>query len=183
MIFSSLWHNWEYTMQAVNLGRQLFSADHHLWFRLFKAFLFLGVLSIIFTLSNICDLSLMDLIVCCLAFFPTGWGLILVSLVKGNFFLGTFVLDWSFVNWYFILFSFQIAQAARPKIENTGLWYFIRVLAKAFDYGMGVVLLAPIAILAWLPIISAFQTRFLFNEAYRRHLQIKPILAGKKKQK
>ncbi|KAM3732281.1 hypothetical protein ACB098_11G048200 [Castanea mollissima] len=139
--------------KAVNLGRQLFSADHHLWFRLFKAFLFLGVLSIIFTLSNICDLSLMDLIVCCLAFFPTGWGLIL------------------------------IAQAVRPKIENTVLWYFIRVLAKAFDYGMGVVLLAPIAILAWLPIISAFQTRFLFNEAYRRHLQIKPILAGKKKQK
>lgn len=71
----------------------------------------------------------------------------------------------------------------RPKIENTVLWYFIGVLAKAFDYGMGVVLLAPIATLAWLPIISAFQTRFLFNEAYRRHLQIKPILAGKKKQK
>lgn len=172
-------------MQAVNLGRQLFSADHHLWFRLFKAFLFLGVLSIIFTLSNICDLSLRDLIVCCLAFFPTGWGLILVSLCwKETFFLAhLFLIGHLSTDAFIIFFFFQIAQAVRPKIENTVLWYFIRVLARAFDYGMGVVLLAPIATLAWLPIISAFQTRFLFNEAYRRHLQIKPILAGKKKQK
>lgn len=76
---------------------------------------------------------------------------------------------------------FQIAQAVRPKIENTGVWEFTEVLAKAYDYGMGVVLFAPIAVLAWLPIISAFQTRFLFNEAFNRHLQIQPILAGKKK--
>jgi callose synthase len=73
-------------MQAVNLGRQLFSARYHLWFRLFKAFLFLGVLSIIIILSNVCDLSFMDLIVCCLAFVPTGWGLILVSIVEENLF-------------------------------------------------------------------------------------------------
>ncbi|KAG2676273.1 hypothetical protein I3760_12G045500 [Carya illinoinensis] len=140
-------------VKAVNLGRQLFSANYHLWFRLFKTFLFLGVLAIMITLSVVCELSLMDLIVCCLAFLPTGWGLIL------------------------------IAQAVRPAIRISGLWYFIRVLARAYDYGMGVVLFAPIAVLAWLPIISAFQTRFLFNEAFNRHLQIQPILAGKKKQK
>ncbi|XP_015581453.2 putative callose synthase 8 isoform X1 [Ricinus communis] len=137
--------------KAVNMGRQQFSANYHLVFRFFKAFLFIAVLSIIITLSHICELSLKDVIVCCLAFLPTGWGLIL------------------------------IAQAVRPKIENTGLWDFAQVLAKAYDYGMGVVLFAPIAILAWLPIISAFQTRFLFNEAFNRHLQIQPILAGKKK--
>jgi callose synthase len=68
-------------------------------------------------------------------------------------------------------------------MENTGLWYVIRILAQAYDYGMGVVLFAPKAMLAWLPIISAFQTRFLFNEAFNRHLQIQPILAGKKKHK
>ncbi|KAK9269020.1 hypothetical protein L1049_000788 [Liquidambar formosana] len=140
-------------VKAVNLGRQLFSANYQLVFRLFKVFLFLGVLSTIISLSVICDLSLMDVIVCCLAFLPTGWGLILV------------------------------AQAVRPKIEDTGLWYFTRILVQAYDYGMGVVLFAPIAILAWLPIISAFQTRFLFNEAFNRHLQIQPILAGKKKHK
>ncbi|WZZ53063.1 hypothetical protein YC2023_053170 [Brassica napus] len=59
---------------------------------------------------------------------------------------------------------------------------FTQVLARAYDYGMGVVLFAPMAILAWLPIISAFQMRFLFNEAFNRRLQIQPILAGKKKE-
>lgn len=137
-------------MQAVNMGRQQFSTNFHLAFRLFKAFLFIAVLAIIIILSSVCDLSMKDLIVCCLAFLPTGWGLIL------------------------------IAQAARPKIEETGLWHFTRVLARAYDYGMSVVLFAPVAVLAWLPVISAFQTRFLFNEAFNRHLQIQPILAGKK---
>ncbi|KAK6134488.1 hypothetical protein DH2020_031770 [Rehmannia glutinosa] len=135
----------------VNVGRHYLSANHHLAFRLFKAFLFLGVLATIVTLSLICHLSVRDLIVCCLAFLPTGWGLIMV------------------------------AQTLRPKIEGTGLWHFTWVFARAYDYGMGVVLFAPIAALAWLPIISAFQTRFLFNEAFSRRLQIQPILAGKKK--
>lgn len=75
----------------------------------------------------------------------------------------------------------QVGQVVRPKIEGTGLWHFTRVFARAYDYGMGVVLFAPLASLAWLPIISAFQTRFLFNEAFSRRLQIQPILAGKKK--
>ncbi|KAI9187505.1 hypothetical protein LWI28_028899 [Acer negundo] len=141
------------TVKAVNMGRQQFSANYHLVFRFFKAFLFLGILSTIISLSVVCQLSFKDIIVCCLAFLPTGWGLIL------------------------------IAQAVRPKIEDSGIWYFVQVLSKAYDYGMGIVLYAPIAILAWLPIISAFQTRFLFNEAFNRHLQIQPILAGKKKHK
>lgn len=75
----------------------------------------------------------------------------------------------------------QVAQIARPKIEGTGLWHFVRVFARAYDYGMGVILIAPLSVLAWLPIISAFQTRFLFNEAFSRRLQIQHILAGKKK--
>ncbi|KAF8408909.1 hypothetical protein HHK36_004979 [Tetracentron sinense] len=137
--------------KAVNEGRQRLSTNYHLLFRFLKALLFLGVLSTIITLSVICELSLMDLIVCCLAFLPTGWGLL------------------------------SIAQALRPKIEDTGLWHFVLVLAQAYDYGMGVVLFAPVAALAWLPIISAFQTRVLFNEAFSRRLHIQPILAGKKK--
>lgn len=60
------------------MGRQLLSANYQLGFRFFKAFLFLAVLAIIFTLSIICELSLTDLFVCCLAFMPTAWGLIMV---------------------------------------------------------------------------------------------------------
>ncbi|GAB2302056.1 Putative callose synthase 8 [Dionaea muscipula] len=141
----SLWH-----MQTVNVGRQWLSADHHFAYRLFKAIFSLAVVFTVLALSFICSLSFMDLILCWLAFLPTGWGLIL------------------------------FAQAIRPKIENTGLWDFTQVFARAYDYGMGVVLFFPIALLAWLPIISAFQTRFLFNEAFNRRLHIQPILAGKK---
>ena len=161
-------------MQAVNMGRQQFSTNFHLAFRLFKAFLFIAVLAIIIILSSVCDLSMKDLIVCCLAFLPTGWGLILVST---NFFLKTHLSKFICAH----ILVCQIAQAARPKIEETGLWHFTRVLARAYDYGMSVVLFAPVAVLAWLPIISSFQTRFLFNEAFNRHLEIQPILAGKKK--
>ncbi|VFQ62052.1 unnamed protein product [Cuscuta campestris] len=138
-------------VKAVRLGRRFLSADHHLAFRFLKALLFLGVIAIIITLSYICDLSVRDLIVCCLAFLPTGWGLILV------------------------------AQAMRPLIDGTGMWNFTEVFAQAYDYGMGVVIFAPLASLAWMPIISAFQTRFLFNEAFNRSLQIHSILYGKKK--
>ncbi|KAL5707496.1 putative callose synthase 8 [Ranunculus cassubicifolius] len=139
--------------KAMTVGRILLASKYQLSFRFLKALLFIGALSIIISLSIVCDLSLMDLIVGSLAFLPTGWGLIL------------------------------IAQAVRPKIEDTGLWDFVQVLAQAYDFGMGIALFAPIAALAWLPIISAFQTRFLFNEAFNRRLQILTILAGKKKHK
>lgn len=156
------------------MGRQQFSTNYHLAFRLFKAFLFIAVLAIIIILSNVFDLSMKDLIVCCLAFLPTGWGLILISIL--NIFLENTSIPAIIAH----ILVCQIAQAARPKIDETGLWHFTRVLARAYDYGMSVALFAPVAVLAWLPIISAFQTRFLFNEAFSRHLQIQPILAGKK---
>ena len=79
-------------MQAVNIGRKKLSANHQLWFRLFKALLFLTVLAIIITLSQICQLSFMDLVVCCLAFLPTGWGLIMVSLLHNTFSLGLYLV-------------------------------------------------------------------------------------------
>ncbi|GAU28412.1 hypothetical protein TSUD_54640 [Trifolium subterraneum] len=138
-------------VKVVNIGRNLLSANYQLGFRFFKAILFVAVLALIISLSIICQLSVSDLFVCCLAFMPTAWGLI------------------------------QIAQAIRPKIEHTGLWDFTRALAREFDYGMGIVLFGPIAILAWLPIIKAFHARILFNEAFKRHLQIQPLLNAKKK--
>ncbi|XP_023756013.1 putative callose synthase 8 [Lactuca sativa] len=138
-------------IKVVNVGRHYLSDNYQLSFRLFKASLFLSVIATIITLSYICQLSVKDLIVCCFAFLPTGWGLILVG------------------------------QAFRPLIQGTVLWKFTRLFAQAYDFGMGVVLFTPIACLAWLPIISAFQTRFLFNRAFSRRLQIQPILKAKKK--
>ncbi|KAL8153238.1 hypothetical protein V2J09_010998 [Rumex salicifolius] len=137
-------------VKVVNLGRQWLSHNHQFAYRLFKASLFMGVIATITSLSLICHLSLMDLLVCCLGFLPTGWGLL------------------------------HLSQASRPIIPPA-LWNYVLVLARAYDYGMGVALFFPIALLAWLPIISSFQTRFLFNEAFNRRLQIQPILAPKKK--
>ncbi|XP_077226535.1 glucan synthase-like 4 [Tasmannia lanceolata] len=109
-------------IKVVKKGRQRLSIDFQFWFRIFKASLFLGVLSIIIFLSGICKLSVMDLFICCLAFIPTGWGLL------------------------------SIAQAVRPKIENWQIWDSIQILAQAYDYGMGLLLFSSIAALAWLPV-------------------------------
>lgn len=68
-------------LQAVNEGHRCLSTNYHLLFRFLKLLLFLGVIACMITLSSICKLSVMDLIVCCLAFLPTGWGLLLVSRV------------------------------------------------------------------------------------------------------
>ncbi|CAD5184157.1 unnamed protein product [Musa acuminata subsp. malaccensis] len=138
-------------VKLIHVGRRRLSAKHHLLFRVFKLFLFLSAIACIITLSSVCKLSIMDLFVCCLAFIPTGWGLLL------------------------------IAQVLRPKLEYTGVWDTIQAVAYAYDSGMGCVLFAPIAALAWMPVISAIQTRVLFNQAFNRQLHIQPILAGKSK--
>lgn len=71
----------------------------------------------------------------------------------------------------------------RPKIEEYKIWESVQVIAQAYDYGMGCLIFAPIAALAWMPVISAIQTRVLFNQAFSRQLQISPILPGKSKKR
>ncbi|OMP07652.1 Glycosyl transferase, family 48 [Corchorus olitorius] len=77
--------------------------------------------------------------------------------------------------WAFIL----IGQACRPLLQNL-IWGPIKELARAYDYIMGLLIFTPIAILSWLPSVSEFQTRLLFNQAFSRGLHISMILAGKK---
>lgn len=67
-------------MQIVDEGRKRLSKDHHFLFRLFKLMLFFGVLSGIIIPAVIYKFSARDLIICCLAFLPTGWGLLSVSI-------------------------------------------------------------------------------------------------------
>lgn len=62
------------------------------------------------------------------------------------------------------------------------MWSSVRALARGYEYMMGVVLFMPVAVLAWFPFVSEFQTRLLFNQAFSRGLQISRILAGGKKQ-
>ncbi|XP_017983911.1 PREDICTED: callose synthase 7 [Theobroma cacao] len=77
--------------------------------------------------------------------------------------------------WAFIL----IGQACRPLLYKL-IWDAVKELARAYDYIMGLLLFTPIAFLSWLPSVSEFQTRILFNQAFSRGLHISMILAGKK---
>ncbi|KDO60983.1 hypothetical protein CISIN_1g0003852mg, partial [Citrus sinensis] len=67
-----------------------------------------------------------------------------------------------------------------PLFKAIGFWESIKELARAYEYIMGLLLFAPIAILSWFPFVSEFQTRLLFNQAFSRGLQISMILAGRK---
>ncbi|KAG8391331.1 hypothetical protein BUALT_Bualt01G0176700 [Buddleja alternifolia] len=142
-------HNKE--VWVVSVGRKRFSADLQLMFRLIEAIIFLSVVSVLITLIALAHMTFRDVIVCILAFMPTGWGLL------------------------------SIAQALKPLIDHRGVWGSVRTLARGYEMIIGLLLFTPVAFLAWFPFVSEFQTRMLFNQAFSRGLQISRILGGPKK--
>ncbi|WOL09761.1 callose synthase 3-like isoform X1 [Canna indica] len=138
-------------MKTVSVGRRRFSANFQLVFRLIKFLIFMTFVSILITLIALPHMTVQDIIVCFLAFVPTGWGMLL------------------------------IAQACKPLVKKVGLWSSVRALARGYEIMMGLLLFTPIAFLAWFPFVSEFQTRMLFNQAFSRGLQISRILGGHKK--
>ena len=78
---------------------------------------------------------------------------------------------------------FQIAQSCKGAVKKIHMWDSVKVLARTYEGLMGLLLFSPVAILAWFPFISDFQTRLLFNQAFSRGLQISRILAGRKDKK
>ncbi|KAH7669357.1 callose synthase protein [Dioscorea alata] len=138
-------------MKTVSVGRRKFSANFQLVFRLIKGLIFVTFVAILIILIAIAHMTLRDIIVCLLAFMPTGWGLLL------------------------------IAQACRPLVHRLGIWESVKALARGYEIIMGLLLFTPIAFLAWFPFVSEFQTRMLFNQAFSRGLQISRILGGPKK--
>lgn len=61
------------------------------------------------------------------------------------------------------------------------MWGSVKGLARGFEYLMALVIFTPVAIAAWFPFVSDFQTRLLYNQAFSRGLQIQRILSGGKK--
>ncbi|KAI3746178.1 hypothetical protein L6452_08601 [Arctium lappa] len=57
----------------------------------------------------------------------------------------------------------------------------VRTLARGYGIVMGLLLFTPVAFLAWFPFVSKFQICMLFNQAFRRGLQISRILGGHRK--
>ncbi|WCJ39410.1 callose synthase 5 [Euphorbia peplus] len=142
-----------FLLKIVSKGRKKFSADFQLMFRLLKLFLFIGCVATLVILFTTLHLTVGDIFQSLLAFLPTGWAIL------------------------------QVAQACRPLIKAIKMWGSVKALARGYEYMMGIAIFTPVAVLAWFPFVSEFQTRLLFNQAFSRGLQIQRILAGGKKNK
>ncbi|WVY95441.1 hypothetical protein V8G54_034529 [Vigna mungo] len=140
-----------FVIKTVSVGRRKFSADFQLVFRLIKGMIFLTFVSVLVTLIALPHMTIQDIVVCILAFMPTGWGML------------------------------QIAQALKPLVRRAGFWESVKTLARGYEIVMGLLLFTPVAFLAWFPFVSEFQTRMLFNQAFSRGLQISRILGGQRK--
>uniref|UniRef100_A0AAU6MV01 1,3-beta-glucan synthase n=1 Tax=Paeonia lactiflora TaxID=35924 RepID=A0AAU6MV01_PAELC len=138
-------------MKAVSVGRGRFSANFQLVYRLIKGLIFITFITILITLIAVPHMTFQDIIVCLLAFLPTGWGMLL------------------------------IAQACKPLVQKAGFWGSVQTVARGYEIVMGLLLFTPVAFLAWFPFVSEFQTRMLFNQAFSRGLQISRILGGQRK--
>ncbi|KAG5094251.1 hypothetical protein JHK84_049839 [Glycine max] len=64
-------------LKMVSMGRRRFGTDFQLMFRILKALLFLGFLSVMTVLFVVCGLTIADLFAAIIAFMPSGWAIIL----------------------------------------------------------------------------------------------------------
>ncbi|KAL5576750.1 hypothetical protein UlMin_018449 [Ulmus minor] len=148
--------SWIYMVVAVGLyiilayARDKYSVKEHNKYRLVQLFVIILLVLIVVLLLELTRFEFIDIVTSLLAFFPTGWGIIL------------------------------IAQVLRPFLQHTLVWETIVSLARLYDLLFGVIVMAPVALLSWLPGFQEMQTRILFNEAFSRGLQISRILTGKK---
>lgn len=76
LYFSDLFFN---IFQTISVGRRKFSANLQLVFRLIKGLIFLTFVATLVILMTLLHMTPKDMVVCVLAFLPTGWGMLLVS--------------------------------------------------------------------------------------------------------
>ncbi|RDX92550.1 Callose synthase 7, partial [Mucuna pruriens] len=115
--------NFIWAYQMVSIGRQRFGTDFRLKFRILKALLFLGFVSVMTVLFVVYGLTISDLFAAIIAFMPSGWAIIL------------------------------IAQACRVCLRVAKLWDSVKELSRAYEYVMGFIIFLPIAILSWFPFV------------------------------
>uniref|UniRef100_A0A0A8YPE2 Glycosyl transferase 48 domain-containing protein n=1 Tax=Arundo donax TaxID=35708 RepID=A0A0A8YPE2_ARUDO len=133
-------------MKAVSAARRHSSARFQRALRLIKGSLFLALLIIVILLMASFGMTALDILLCILAFIQTSRGVLLV------------------------------AQAISPVFKRLCLWKLVEDLAWGYDSLTGGLLFSAVAILAWFPAVSDFQTRLLFNQAFSRGLHISRIL-------
>uniref|UniRef100_A0AAU6MVC9 1,3-beta-glucan synthase n=1 Tax=Paeonia lactiflora TaxID=35924 RepID=A0AAU6MVC9_PAELC len=148
--------SWIYMVVAVGIyviiayARDKYGAGEHIYYRLVQLLVIILSVLVIVLLLEFTRFQILDIITSLLAFIPTGWGLIL------------------------------IAQVLRPFLQSTIVWETVVSIARLYDMLFGVIVMAPVALLSWLPGFQSMQTRILFNVAFSRGLQITRILTGKR---
>lgn len=135
---------------VIGYARDKYAAKEHIYYRLVQFLVIILAVLVIFALLEFTDFTFADIFTSLLAFIPTGWGLIL------------------------------IAQVLRPFLQSTRLWDIVVSVARLYDIMFGVIVMAPVAFLSWMPGFQSMQTRILFNEAFSRGLRIFQIVTGKK---
>lgn len=131
-----------------------YSAKRHALYRAIQSGLIAIVVGIIVLLKIFTAFSLRDLATTLLAFVPTGWGILQILTVVKN-----------------------------DKLQKSFMWPVIVSVARLYEFGMGLVVLAPVAMLSWLPGFQSMQTRVLFNEAFSRGLQFRQLIVTVQKPK
>lgn len=134
---------------AIAYAKDKYAMKRHIYYRLVQLLVILVTVLVIVILLRFTLFTLFDLITSLLAFIPTGWGII------------------------------QIALVLRPFLQSTLVWGTVVSLARLYDMMLGLIVMAPLAFLSWMPGFQSMQTRILFNEAFSRGLQISRILTGK----
>ncbi|KAK5811410.1 hypothetical protein PVK06_026741 [Gossypium arboreum] len=81
-----------FVMKTVSVGRRKFSASYQLVFRLIKGLIFLTFVSILVILVTLAHMTIQDIIVCIFIFMPTGWGMLLDSIVEDYIILVGFLI-------------------------------------------------------------------------------------------
>ncbi|XP_058221349.1 callose synthase 12 [Rhododendron vialii] len=148
--------SWIYVVVAVVIyviiayARDKYSAREHIYYRMVQFLVIVLAILLIIALLEFTQFTFVDLFTSLLAFVPTGWGFLL------------------------------IAQVLRPFLQKTMIWEIVVSLARMYEIMFGVIVMAPVAILSWMPGLQSMQTRILFNEAFTRGLKIFQILTGKK---
>lgn len=135
---------------VLSYAQDKYAAKDHIYYRLIQLVVIVLIVLVMIILLKFTDFQFLDLLTGLLAFIPTGWGMIL------------------------------IAQVLRSFLQSTVVWDTVVSLARIYDLMFGMIVLAPVALMSWMPGFQAMQTRILFNEAFSRGLQISRILTGKK---
>eukprot|EP00268_Persea_americana_P015686 TRINITY_DN1734_c0_g1_i2.p1 TRINITY_DN1734_c0_g1~~TRINITY_DN1734_c0_g1_i2.p1 ORF type:complete len:1912 (-),score=285.97 TRINITY_DN1734_c0_g1_i2:1152-6887(-) len=147
--------SWIYLVVALAIyivlihARDKYAAKEHIYYRAVQFFVICLTTLVIIILLRFTPFKLTDLLTSMMAFIPTGWGII------------------------------SIAQVIRPFLQFTVVWETVVSIARLYDILFGVIVMAPVALLSWMPGFQSMQTRILFNEAFSRGLQISRILTGK----